>query len=421
MIFYRLTVAALVVLNLVVVPYFLYLLATSVAAILARREQPCVEEPVSKFLIVIPAHNEEAGITTTIRSCLAVNYPSEHLGVVVIADNCSDRTAPLAAALGVRVVERFDSVKKSKGFAIEFLIDALTQSGELDSLDALVLIDADTTVDRDLLLYFDRGLRSGRDWIQSYYTVANPNETWRTRLLTYAFSLFNGVTLLGQNALGTSAGLRGNGMCLSTGGLRRRPWKSYGLVEDMEYSWSLRIAGEKIAFQREASVYGAMPGAGGSAAANQRRRWEFGRGEIRHKYLGPLLRSDQVGSWEKTIAACELTIPSMAELAILYLVLVVLDGFALLTSAAWSAPILRGLLISSILFMTASLLTYALSPFVALRLSWRYLLSIAFFPVYVGWKLLIYFRGRPRQWVRTEREPHREDRAEPEDAARSPR
>ncbi|MFI5459164.1 MAG: glycosyltransferase family 2 protein, partial [Isosphaerales bacterium] len=388
------------------------------AAMLARRERPSLEEPLSRFLIVIPAHNEESGITTTIRSCLAANYPSSLFSVVVIADNCSDRTAHLATALGVRVVERFDSVKRSKGFAIEFLIDALTRSGELDSLDALVLIDADTTVDRDLLPCFDRGLRSGRDWIQCYYTVANPDETWRTRLMTYGFSLFNGVTLLGQNALGTSAGLKGNGMCFSTRGLRRRPWKSHGLVEDMEYSWALRIAGERIAFQPEASVYGAMPGGGGEAAANQRRRWEFGRGEIRIKYLGPLLRSDQIGWWEKMIAACELIIPSMGGLAIFYLLLVALDASALLTSTVPGSPILRGLLLSCSLLMTASLLTYAISPFIAMRLPWRYGSSIAFFPVYVGWKLLISFSGRPKDWVRTEREPSREAVAEHKDTVR---
>ena len=111
--------------------------------------------------------------------------------------------------------------------------------------------------------------------------------------MTYAFSLFNGVMQLGQNALGSSAGFKGNGMCFSTRGLRRRPWGSYGLVEDMEYSWTLRVAGEKILFEPDVAVYGAMLGSGGKAAANQRRRWEFGRSEIRRKYLGPLLRSQR--------------------------------------------------------------------------------------------------------------------------------
>ena len=134
---------------------------------------------------------------------------------------------------------------------------------------------------------FDQALRRGHDWIQAYYTVANPDQSWRTRLMTYAFSLFNGVMLLGQNALGSSAGFKGNGMCFSTRGLSRRPWKSYGLVEDMEYSWTLRVAGEKILFLPDVSVYGAMLGSGGKAAANQRRRWEFGRRDDPQEIPGP--------------------------------------------------------------------------------------------------------------------------------------
>jgi len=418
MIFYWLTLAVLVILNIAVVPHSLFLLMISVAAILARRQRRSVQEPLSRFLIVIPAHNEETGITTTIRSCLAANYPRSRFGIVVIADNCSDGTASVAGALGVRVVERFDPVKKSKGFALEYLIDALERSRELDALDAVVVIDADTMIDRDLLVYFDRGLRSGSDWIQSYYTVANPDETWRTRLMTHAFSLYNGVMLLGQNALGTSAGLRGNGMCLAVRGLRRRPWTCYGLVEDMEYSWTLRIAGEKIAFEPEASVYGAMLGSAGPGVANQRRRWEFGRGEIRNKYLGPLLKSDQISRWEKMLAACELTLPSMSGLASLYLLLVVFDAITSISPPVSALPILRGLLISCSILMTVSLLAYAISPFAALRLPWRFISSIAFFPVYVTWKFLISFSGRPEQWVRTERVPRPEELAECKDPAR---
>ena len=155
-------------------------------------------------------------------------------------------------------------MKKSKGYAIEFLLESLERSGELDSLDAVVIVDADTTIDPNLLRSFDNALRRGHDWIQAYYTVANPDQSWRTRLMTYAFSLFNGVMQLGQNALGSSAGFKGNGMCFSTRGLHRRPWRSYGLVEDMEYSWTLRVAGEKILFLPDVSVYGAMLGSGGN-------------------------------------------------------------------------------------------------------------------------------------------------------------
>ncbi len=284
--------------NLVVLPYFLYLLAIAVAAMSARRTRTTLSEtqPRSRMLVVIPAHDEETGVANTVASCRSADYPESLFSVLVIADNCTDRTAATAAEAGARVVERSDPIKRSKGYAIEYLIGRLAGSGELAALDALVVVDADTTIDRSLLRRFDAHLQAGHDWVQAYYTVANPDESWRTRLMTHAFALFNGVMQLGHTALGTSAGLRGNGMCFSTRGLSRQPWVSYGLVEDMEFSWTLRLAGERIAFEPASRVYGAMLGSGGTAAANQRRRWEFGRGEVRRMYTGLvlLLRPDRL-------------------------------------------------------------------------------------------------------------------------------
>ncbi len=55
--------------------------------------------------------------------------------------------------------------------------------------------------------------------------------------------------------------------------------------------------------------------------------------------------------------------------------------------------------------MTLGLCAYAISPFLAMRLPLRYLSSLLLFPFYVAWKLMISLAGRPRQWVRTAREP----------------
>jgi cellulose synthase/poly-beta-1,6-N-acetylglucosamine synthase-like glycosyltransferase len=326
------------------------------------------------------------------------------LVVLVVADNCTDRTAAVAAAAGARVVERFDADRRSKGYAIRYVLEKLDRSGDLDSLDGLVFIDADTTIDKDVLRACDQALCGGSDWTQCYYTVANPDESWRTRLLVYAFALFNGVMLLGQNALGQSAGFRGNGMCLSVRGLRRMPWESHGLVEDMEYSWTLRIAGEIIAFEPGGVVRGMMVGSGGPAASNQRRRWEFGRREIRKAFFGRLLRSKRLGWGEKIVSACELTMPSMGVLLVVYFLVTVLDVLAL------SVPVLRMhhaermSLLAGANFLTLTVCLYAVSPFVAMRLPWRYLSGLALFPLYVLWKFVVSLGGRPAEWVRTARE-----------------
>ena len=139
------------------------------------------------------------------------------------------------------------------------------------------MIDADTIVDPGILTAFAAALGEGKDWVQCYYTVRNPDASWRTRMMTYAFSLFNGVWLLGQDRLGLAVGLKGNGMCFSTRGLGRFPWRAYGLTEDLEFSWMLRIAGERTHFLPGTRVCGTMLSRGGSAATAQRLRWEAGR------------------------------------------------------------------------------------------------------------------------------------------------
>jgi 1,2-diacylglycerol 3-beta-glucosyltransferase len=394
----------LIVGNVVLIPYFLFLLSVSIAALLPREKVRLPVDPASKFLIVIPAHDEEPVIALVVQSCLAVSYPRELFQVLVIADNCSDQTARLAAAAGARVVERFDDEKKSKGYAIAYLIAFLERTGELDLLDALVIIDADTIVDKELLRAFDGDLTSGHDWIQAYYTVANPDASWRTRLMTYALSLFNGVMPLGKTRLGVGSALYGNGMCFSVPGLKRVPWRCHGLVEDMEYAWNVRLAGEKIEFQPAVSVRAAMLSSGGKASASQRRRWEFGRRQVRRTYLGPLLRSKRLGVWKKYLSFCELTIPTMGMLAILYVLFGVVDSLAFIGLRDPPLEALRPFLAGCVGLMTVAFGIYALAPFFAMRLPWRFALSLGAFPFYLVWKAAISSGARPGEWVRTPRE-----------------
>ena len=395
----------ILLLNFALLPYFLYLFIVAAAALLPRRKVELPAAPTSRFLIVIPAHDEGSVISSAVRSCISVDYPRALFDVLVIADNCSDETADLARVAGARVVERFDETHKSKGHAIEFLIDRLQQDGELDGLGALVIVDADTSVDPGLLAAFDHNLRSGHDWIQAYYTVANPDESWRTRLLTYAFSLFNGVMPLGKTRLGLGALLKGNGMCFSVRGLKRVPWHCSGLVEDMEFAWVLRLAGEKVEFQPDVSVYGAMLPGGGQAAANQRRRWEFGRAEIRKKYFRPVLQSKRLDLWNKVTALCDLTIPAMSTFALLCLLVAAIDVLYLFCPVLDNIPWIRPLLVGSLVVMGVSVGLYGITPIIIFRLPWRYLLATTAFPFYLIWRLRVSSGGRPGRWVRTPRDP----------------
>ncbi len=280
------------------------------------------------------------------------------------------------------------------------MLEVLQRSGELRSLDAVVIVDADTTIDPNLLRSFDQALRRGHDWIQAYYTVANPDQSWRTRLMTYAFSLFNGVMQLGQNALGSSAGFKGNGMCFSTRGLARQA------VEVVRAGGRHGIFLDAASRGREDPV----PARSGGLWSDARFRGK-GRGQSTAAVGVRPKRDPQEISWpappvaprsawrEKTLSACELTIPSMAWLAIIYVFVAGLDVVAWFASAGSnhtrSCSGLSGWRARSCHDRRALRLRDFAVPGDAAPAA-NTSASVLLFPFYMGWKLLISLAGRPQ-------------------------
>jgi len=76
-----------------------------------------------KFVILMPAHNEEAIIEDTVRHTLSKLGPTGRL--LVIADNCTDSTARRARAAGAEVTERHDPHHRGKGYALAHGVDQL--------------------------------------------------------------------------------------------------------------------------------------------------------------------------------------------------------------------------------------------------------------------------------------------------------
>ena len=393
------------VLTLLLTPLFAFMAVVTAAALLGGRGRPkgrLGDRPgdPSRFVVLIPAHDEEANVGATVASCLALAYEPSAFTVLVIADNCGDGTAEAARAAGAEVFERTDPGRRSKGYALEDVLKHLTEDRPHGPFDAAVVIDADTAVDPDLLVRFDLALAGGADWLQCYYTVLNPDASWRTRLLTYALSLFNGVWLLGQDRLGLSVGFRGNGMCFSTKGLARVPWRAYGLVEDQEFAWMLRVAGERVRFLADARVHAEMVSRG-DAAVSQRRRWEEGRRSLPGRFIRPLLASKALGPWHKLLSLVELVFPPLMKLFGLLLLALAIHPLALAFPGL--APASRASAPAHALMLLA-VFVYAISPFLTLGLPPRYAVSLLSVPYYASWKFLAMLGGRTTVWVRTRRE-----------------
>ena len=84
----------------------------------SRVPRPIDDAPVPTFAVLIPAHNEQAVIQTTLQTLLPTIPAGSR--VVVIADNCSDNTATIARECGATAIERCDASRRGKGFALDF-------------------------------------------------------------------------------------------------------------------------------------------------------------------------------------------------------------------------------------------------------------------------------------------------------------
>src|SRR3954452_8317397 len=73
----------------------------------------------TRFLILIPAHNEEAVIANSIVWLHNLQYPEERFRVVVVADGCTDDTETIARNIGVQVLVK-PAPASSKGNTIQW-------------------------------------------------------------------------------------------------------------------------------------------------------------------------------------------------------------------------------------------------------------------------------------------------------------
>ena len=116
----------------------LTLAAQVVASLLPGRRAETGRGPRGGAVILIPAHDEAAAIEGAVRSVSAQMSPADRL--IVVADNCVDETAALARAAGAEVVERHDTTRIGKGYALDAGLRFASESGPRDTI---VFVDAD--------------------------------------------------------------------------------------------------------------------------------------------------------------------------------------------------------------------------------------------------------------------------------------
>lgn len=95
----------------------------------------------ARIVVVLPAHNEEAALPRAVASVRAQDRPVQE--IIVLADNCTDRTTDVAREQGCRVIETIGNTRQKAG-ALNQLLPQLID--ELADTDLVMVTDADSTI-----------------------------------------------------------------------------------------------------------------------------------------------------------------------------------------------------------------------------------------------------------------------------------
>lgn len=347
-----------------------------------------------KVTVLIPAHNEEAVIRSTLLN-LKTELENQH-DLVVVADNCTDATAKIANNVGVTVIERHDTNLKGKGYALDYGLRYI----ESRSPDVVVFVDADCMVTKGAIERLSQVAITTQRPVQATYLMEKPKSSSpKESVSAFAFKVKNFVRPYGLTQLRMPCLLTGTGMAFPMSAICSVDLANGNLVEDMKLGFDLSIAGYPPLFCPQANVTGILPSQQ-QAAKSQRTRWEHGHLQTLLTYVPKLLKASlQKKRFDLFVTALDLCVPPLSLLVILWSVLMVLS-FLAATLGSWTPLTIASA--AGCLLIIAILSVW--NKFGRNELPLLELLAI---PVYILLKLPLYlkFLVQPQNsWVKTERD-----------------
>jgi cellulose synthase/poly-beta-1,6-N-acetylglucosamine synthase-like glycosyltransferase len=317
----------------------------------------------------------------------------------VVADNCLDDTAAVAAAAGAEVLTREDPLHRGKGYALDFAIRHLASSA---APEVVLFIDADCRIDaRSVDLLVRRCLQTQRP-VQALYLMHAPADAGPlTRIAEFAWAVKNQVRPLGMHRLGLPCQLMGAGMAFPWVSLKAVRLATGSIVEDVKLGVELARVNMPPLFCPQACVLSLFPQSR-EGLQTQRTRWEHGQlgfalSEV-PRLLAQALRRRSVPLLG---VALDLCVPPLALLLLVTVMLwIVTAVFFHVTSHARAAFVL----------ISATLLLFVLSVLIAWARYGRHIITLgtlALGGLYALRKIPLYARfliARQVDWVRSKRD-----------------
>ncbi len=279
--------------GILVILFVVYQMALSLFAFKKDGKDYEDQKAKTRFLILVPAHNEESVIGDIVKNLQQMEYPSYLYDFYVIADNCTDNTAQVVRSLGGKIIETKKDgpdAPTGKPIALKKALDSISDYEK--KYDLLMIFDADNLIDTNMLSEVNSQYIS-KDYpemIQCYLGCKN-NKGIIPWFFYTSFSISNRFFQLSRYKRGINCSIGGTGFAISTKYLKERGgWTTLSLTEDFEIQVEATLEGKRILWNQQVRVYDEKPRSF-VACYKQLVRWAQGRWFVTFKNTKKLFKA----------------------------------------------------------------------------------------------------------------------------------
>ncbi len=250
-------------------------------------------DPQLKYLVLVPAHNEEAVISGIIENLQSMDYPDELYDFYILADNCDDRTAEIARGMGAKVLESHKEspdTPTGKPIVLQKALNTLKGYGE--KYDLVMFFDADNRIDTNMFREVNSQLldHPEADIVQCY--LGCKNKKGLVALYYYmSYTITNRFFQYAKSRIGINCVVGGTGFAVRAAYLSKRGgWTAMSLTEDFELQVEATCEGKRILWNNNVRIYDEKP-TRWRASLRQRIRWAQGHWFVCFRNTKPIFRA----------------------------------------------------------------------------------------------------------------------------------
>lgn len=207
-----------------------YLLIFSFASLIDKRTNVPKARHQNRFLVLIPAYQQDEVILHTVDAILGQTYPQRMFDVIVISDHQSEMTnMQLAQSAITLLTPNFEKSTKAK--SLQF---AMLKLLEFKIYDVVVILDADNIVEPEFLEQMNDAYEMAGTKAVLAHRIPRNRDTPSARVSAVLDEINNSIFRKGHINVGLSAALSGSGVAYDFNWFKANIMKVRSSDEDKE-------------------------------------------------------------------------------------------------------------------------------------------------------------------------------------------